>query len=89
MLTPQRWSLVIGVALGMVALVGIGQILVTGEGGLAWVIVGLAAVSSMAALAVWTVQRRQGDAHGTGTDGLDTRPGTCPIDDDRTDAPGF
>lgn len=58
MITPERWPLVIGVALALVAVVGVGQILLTGEGGFAWVIVAVSAVSAGAAFAVARAQRR-------------------------------
>lgn len=59
MLTPQRWALVIGSALGVVAVVGVVQILVQSRGGFAWVIVGAAAISSVVALGTGFALRRR------------------------------
>lgn len=58
MLTPDRWALVAGIAFAVVALVGLGQIVLGGEGGFAWVIVAVAAVSSVAGFAMALLQRR-------------------------------
>lgn len=75
MLTPQRWALVIGIALAVVAVVGAVMVLLGGQGGGGWVIVGFAAVSSLAAFAVARAQRRD-ESWNEGVDGP-------PIDGDR------
>ncbi|MDO5629927.1 MAG: hypothetical protein Q4G43_16555 [Mobilicoccus sp.] len=59
MLTPDRWALVAGVAMAFVALAGTALILIGDEDGFAWVIVGLAALSSLAAFGVAAAQRRR------------------------------
>ncbi|WP_040159564.1 hypothetical protein [Mobilicoccus massiliensis] len=74
MLTPQRWALVIGIALAVVALVGAVMVLLGGQGGGGWVIVGFAAVSSLAALTVARAQRR-GESWDEGVDGPPTEDG--------------
>ncbi|GMA40867.1 hypothetical protein [Mobilicoccus caccae] len=59
MLTPDRWAMVAGLAFALVALFGLGQILLGGEGGFAWVIVGFAVLSAVAAFVVAATQRRR------------------------------
>lgn len=55
---PERWPLVIAVALAVVSVAG-AMMTATGDGGVfGWVIVALAAASSLAAFAVWSRSRR-------------------------------
>ncbi|GAB48979.1 hypothetical protein [Mobilicoccus pelagius] len=52
MLTPRLWAFVVGGAFAFVAVAGLGMILLGGEGGFAWVLVGFAAASAAVAFVV-------------------------------------